>query len=353
MSVSSLKDLRYKLTENQIISVMHKFNVDPVYITETAIIFPTACHNLVGGSPKLYYYKADHIFKCYTHCNDMFDIFTLIVKMQALRGVTYTIGQAIDLCGLDRSSFLTEKEGSIQTDIDYLYNLQNIKNDLIELPTIDNQILDRFVFDKNVLNQWAEEGISFDTMRKYGIKYDPVDNCIIIPNYDIAGNLISIRGRYLDEDAPAKYKPIVWGGKVLSHPSALSLYGLNITKAAISKQRRAIIFESEKAVMMMDTIYGDKNCAVATLGQNVSKQQIRLLTDLGVEEIILAYDADYHNYNEMLDKRKKYLSIAKSLKPYFSTAVLIDSNFTLHYKDSPIDRGQQKFEQILQNRIYV
>lgn len=354
MSKLTLKDLRYKLSEDDILSILRIYGVEPVYNTSTALIFPTVCHNLSGGSPKLYYYKNDHIFKCYTHCNDMFDIFTLLVKMHDLRSNPITIAQAITICGLDANDLTGNATGSsIKDDIDYLYNVLHTTNQIVDLPHIDHKILQRFVFDKTVLQQWVDEGISFDTMKKYGIAYDPIDNCIIIPNYDIAGKLISIRGRYLDEDAIAKYKPIRWGKQTLSHPSALSLFGLNINKQAIQQQHRAIIFESEKSVMMMDTIYGDKNCAVATLGQNISKQQIQLLLQLGVNEVVLAYDADYRTYEETVVKRKKYVHIAKVLKPYFNVAVLMDLEHILGYKDSPIDRGQIKFEQILKDRIYI
>ena len=354
MSKITLKDLRYKLNEDDIINILKKYGVEPVYNTPTAIIYPTVCHNLSGGSPKLYYYKNDHIFKCYTHCNDMFDIFTLLIKMHDLRNNPISIPQAITICGLSLDDFTNDDaSSSAKEDIDYLYNVLHSTNQIVNLPHINEKILQRFVFDKKVLKLWVDEGISYDTMRKYGIAYDPIDNCIIIPNYDIAGKLISVRGRYLDEEALAKYKPINWGQKVLSHPSALNLFGLNINKDAIRRQKRAIIFESEKSVMMMDTIYGDKNCSVATLGQNISRQQIQLLLGLGVDEVILAYDADYTNYAQTVEKRKKYIRIANSLKPYFNVAVLMDLNHILKYKDSPIDCGKEKFEQILKDRIYI
>ena len=47
----------------------------------------------------------------------------------------------------------------------------------------------KFVFDENGLNIWVKEGISLNVMRKYGISYDPIDNCIIIPTYDDKSNL--------------------------------------------------------------------------------------------------------------------------------------------------------------------
>lgn len=353
MSNLPLKELRQKLTEEDVIRVLGKYDVHPVYITDRAIIFPTACHNVSGGSPKLYYYKNDHIFKCYTECNDTFDIFELLIKMHKLRSSEISIYDAVRICGLDTSTISETSQTNSKEDIEYLYNLLYTKNEIIDLPHIDDKIMERFVFDKTALSIWTEEGISYDTMKKYGIAYDPIDNCIIIPNYDINNNLISIRGRYLDPDAAAKYRPITYCRKVLSHPSSLNLFGLNITKDAIKKFGRVVIFESEKSVMMMDTIYGENNCSVATLGKNISKQQIKFLSDLGVREVILAFDADYVDYNQMAAKRNEYLKIGKSLKPYFNVKVLIDLDHLLNYKDSPIDRGKDKFEKILKNGIYI
>ena len=202
------------------------------------------------------------------------------------------------------------------------------------------------------LKIWQQEGISYNTMLKYDIRFDPINNCIVIPNYDIEGKLISIRGRYFEGDA--KYKPIIYNGQVLSHPSSLSLYGLHIVKDEVKRQKKVIIFEGEKSVLKMNTLYGKNNIAVATLGKNISNQQIKLLTKLGVQEVILAYDADYQTYDEMDKKRKEYIRLAKPLSTFFNVCILMDMDLNLlHYKDSPIDQGKDVFEKIFKNRLYI
>ena len=55
------KELREQLTDDSIKSILSQFDVEPVFETEDAIVFPTCCHNLVGGSPKLYYYKSNKL----------------------------------------------------------------------------------------------------------------------------------------------------------------------------------------------------------------------------------------------------------------------------------------------------
>lgn len=351
MNNVSIKDLREQLTSQDIVEILGRLNVQPVNETSQAIIFPTCCHNAVGGSPKLYYYKDNKFFHCYTECQTNFDIFDLIVKVQKLHGIEFSLYDAIKFCNLSVDAPI-ETEGSVQEDINYLYNLLFATTGKAELPKLDEKILSRFIFDKDALQVWANEDISFETMRKYHILYDSVDNCIVIPNYDINGNLISLRGRFMDIDSPVKYRPLYYNQQLLSHPSSLNLYGLNINKDAIAQNQKAIIFEAEKSVMKMDT-YFDTNISVATLGKNISMQQIELLLGLGAKEIILAYDADYRNRIERDKKIEEYTTIAKSLKTYFNVAVLIDFYHDLKYKDSPIDRGPAIFKKILKNRIYV
>ena len=353
MSNIDFRDLKERISDEKLIDILSKYDVKPVVNADKYIIFPTCCHNLTGGSPKLYYYKNSKLFKCYTQCGDSFDIFELIIRMEKLRGKDITIYDAIKKCEVSLNSFYECKE-DLKDDIDFLYNILHRSTELVELPHLDKKIMNRFNFDRNVLQIWEHEGISFETMKRYNIKYDPIQNCIIVPNYDIDGNLISIRGRFLDEQAEAKYKPIIYERKILSHPSSLALYGLNITKDAIKKSKSAIIFESEKSVMMMDTYFGEKNNSVAVLGNSISSQQIRLLAQLGTNEVVLAFDRDYFDYKSMDKVRLKYAAIAKSLRIYFNVSYIIDLNCRLlHYKDSPIDRGKDTFEKLLESRIYV
>lgn len=357
MSIIDYKALQDSLSPEDIKSILEPFGT-AAKETEQYIIFPTFCHNKEGGSHKLYYYKDSKSFHCYTECSCNYSIFNLLVKIYSTRGTTISFWDAISICGFGRTeeaeNELSERKQT-EDEINALYAINNYHYEPIKkIPTYSKQILNRFIWDEKALSIWAEEGISYPTMRKYHIAYDPIENCIIIPNYDLNNNLISIRGRFLDDNAYAKYRPIIYGGKVISHPSSSILYGLNINQQAIKYSGQAIIFESEKSVLKMDTIYGIKNISVATLGQNVSLEQIRLLRYLGVNNVVLAYDADYNNYSEMNIIKQKYINIANKLKKFFNVSIIMDWNFDLlHYKDSPIDCGKETFEELLKRRLIV
>lgn len=348
------KALRESITPESIKSILGRFDVSPARETEKAIIFPTCCHNLTGGSNKLYYYKDSYLFKCYTECEGTFDIFDLVMRMNAMRGIDCTLMQALQFCGVELGRDDTAQEIDHERETNLLYNALHTDYSIQPIQAINIDIRSRFYFDKEALSAWKNEGISYSTMKKYGIQYDPITNCIIIPNVDQNGKLIGVRGRFLDPDADAKYRPIVYNKTVLNYPTSLTLYGLYQNKASMRRKGQAIIFEGEKSVLMMDTYYGKDSTAVATLGKNISMQQIRLLLEAGVREVALAYDADYYDQATMFAKRKEYLDIAKRLQLFFNVCVVMDlSCKLLNYKDSPIDRGKETFERLLKDRIYI
>ena len=104
------KQLREQLTDEMVKNILAQFNVMPVRETENEIIFPTCCHNLEGGSPKLFYYKDSKLFHCFTECNSTFDIFTLLQKMYRLRDQEITLKQAVELCDLDANDIQIENK---------------------------------------------------------------------------------------------------------------------------------------------------------------------------------------------------------------------------------------------------
>jgi hypothetical protein len=350
MPNKTLRDLREEMTDEQVKNVLAQFNVEPRQENENFIVFPTCCHNLEGGSPKLYYYKNTHLFRCYTECDELFDIFHLLVKMEHLRNKEITLHDAVVLCDCDTSTPVDYYSSEIE-DFKYMQELMQVVSvdKLPPLKTYDPALLNRYTWDLDSLQPWINEGISIEQLQLFNIKYDPIENCIVIPNYDINGKLIGVRGRFMDPNAPAKYAPLWYNNVCLSHPTGRSLYGIYQNQEAIRKKRTVMIFEGEKSVMKYGTYYKD-NIALATLGKNITASHIHLMLSLGVTRVILGYDADYETTEEMLAKREEYRKLAKILTPYFATSVLIDFDLGMKYKDSPIDEGKDYFEKLLSQR---
>lgn len=354
------KELREQLTDETIKDILGQFNVEPVDENENEIIFPTCCHNLVGGSPKLFYYKNTKLFHCYTECSASFDIFTLLQKMYRLRGEEITLYQAVQVCDLDPSEIKpTDQNLNVADDIRYMQGLNNIYipdvNNL-DFKVYDKTILKKFSFDYIGLMPWIEEGISIETLQKFNIKYDSYRQAIVIPNFDYEGKLIGIRERHFkpEELAKGKYRPLYDSGVLYNHPTGRTFYGIYENHKNIERKHVAVIFEGEKSVLLYGTIYGnDNNIALATLGQNITKDHIQYLLKMKVAHVILAYDSDYEDYKQLYEIENKYVEKAKILAPYFNVSILMDYDFDLPYKSSPIDGGKDIFEKILKHRRII
>lgn len=355
----NFKDLREQLTDETIKNILSQFNVEPVAEDSYSITFPTCCHNLENGSPKLIYYKNTKLFHCYTECGKSFDIFTLLQKMYKLRGQDISLRQAVGICDLDLSVVNEVNEDNSLDDIRYMQTLNNTyipSTEELKFKIYDKKVLRQFSFDYSGLMPWIQEGMSVEALQIFNIKYDSNNNAIIIPNFDYDGNLIGIRARYFNEKdiQKGKYRPIFLNGILYSHPTGRTFYGIYENHKNIERKHTCVIFEGEKAAILYTTLYGkDNSIALATLGQNITKDHIQLLLKMNVRNVILAYDSDYEDYDQLAEVEKKYLDKAKILSPYFNVSFLMDYDFDLPYKSSPIDGGKELFEKLIKNRRIV
>lgn len=352
--MTSVKDLRMRLTEENVKNILAKHGVYVHTETEAALIFPTVCHNLDGGSPKLYYYKDEKIFRCYTECANMFDIFELLIKMKKLRGEEIGLRAAIALTGLEQGESTISQE--VISDLQYLQRLREGSQrkedeDVNEVKILDKAIIDRYMYNEVGLRSWIEEGIGVDALRRFSIKYDSTINAIIIPNLNHEGQLIGMRGRFLGENVKAKYMPIRHNGVILSHPTGKYFYGYYENKHEIRKKGVAVIFEGEKSVLKMETYFPGNNVALSTAGQRITLDHLNALLRLGIREVVLAYDKDYLTVNERTAKLEDYRKITKVLSPYFEVSIIIDYGEGLKYQDSPVDAGKDVFNELMKNRI--
>ena len=144
------------------------------------------------------------------------------------------------------------------------------------------------------LQEWIDEGISIGTMAKYEIEYYPSKNCIVLPCRDKEYNLIGIRGRYFYGEG-GKYRPIkLLDGTMYNFPTSMFMYGEWQNKESIQRQHKVILVEGEKSVIKSDSWYGDNSITLALYGSSLGGEHIRTLIKLGVDEVCLGIDYDYH-----------------------------------------------------------
>ena len=74
--------IKNSLSIEQVFDLVSELGGEPV-MNNGYFISETICHNHPGnGSHKLYYYDNTKLFRCYTECQDTFDIFQLVCKVK-------------------------------------------------------------------------------------------------------------------------------------------------------------------------------------------------------------------------------------------------------------------------------
>lgn len=355
-------EIKQAISIEQIEELLNIFGAEP-RIQEDKIISKTICHNsfkdIGNASHKLYYYDNTKLFKCYTDCLETsFDVFDLVKKKMKNEGENWSLPRCISYVA---SYFGFPFESTEQEESTNLEDWQVIKRYQETLDISNSKLINFSAIENNPIKffpivripEWEKEGINFETIKKFNIRYNPISGGIIIPHYDLNNNLIGVRERTLVEEKEkyGKYKPAIINGTMYNHPLSFNLYGLNYNKNFIKQCGIAIAFESEKSVLQMDSI---AFLSIACCGCNLIPYQVKLLLNLGVKEIVVGFDKQYQNINSEEGKRwiKKLESIKQKYKNYVKISFLHDKWNLLDYKDSPSDKGKDIFEYLFKNRIY-
>ena len=352
--MSDLNEIANNLSDKRIIELVSSLGSDEYKETNDAIIFKTICHNesCENASMKLYYYKANKRFHCYTDCGCNFDIYGLFERRYKLLGKDYNFYSDI-VKPIIGNQPIKKVEGfytKYKSDFDKF----NRAAPIVKFNNLNPNVLNKFIFYPTV--EWKNDGINTTAMKHFNILYSIDENKIIIPHYDIDNNLIGVRARALnpeDIEQWGKYMPVMIDGKILSHPLGYNLYGLNLVKDNIKQKRKAIIAESEKAVLQLESMVGpQKNICVAACGSSLSTYQIDLLVNVGAETIILAFDKEGATWKE----KEKYYQKLKHYCEYYKTKAKMgfiwDSQDLLELKDSPFDGGLDTFLELYKGVVF-
>lgn len=344
-----------QMSDEEVIKILEDLGSDNYRYVNDGILFRTICHNGANsGKLKLHYHRDSKTFHCYTECGQIGNIFNLYMHMYGCEfndAYVYICEELnISMANIPLKYGFTEI-----TDTSFINKFNNNSNNikLEDLIVKDDNVLNRF--SDMFYQKWIDEHISIETMKLFNIKFDILEGCIIIPHYNIAGDLIGIRARHLKEnviESFGKYMPLTIDGESYSYPTRLNLFGLNVNMLNIIKYKTIVIGESEKFVMQHKTFYPDTSTAVGLNGSVLSDEHIEILKGLGVETVVLALDKEYTNQEEsdrysILIKRK----IVDKLYPFFNVEILWDRWNLIDYKDAPTDKGKEIYEELYKNRI--
>lgn len=368
-----VKDLLKKVSRDDIKHILvDMYNIDFIHDREGNILFEALCCG--SQKHKLYYYEPTndeevgkfHCYRCGVHGN-------LVDLIEHLSGMPFqeiiqTIGKYIGVNVNTRKRNRGLKRATEENrDMDFLAIHNRKKREVRKVETLYNdEVLDKFAEVYPLC--WQEEGIDGYTADKFDFRYDHNRNRAIIPVRNIEGGLIGIRVRNFDEQTVErgfKYMPLEYQGESYRFPTSTTLYGLYENQQVIRAKRKAIIFESEKSVAIVDSYYQGECFALATYGTNFGIIHRDILLSLGVTEVTFAWDKEYceEYYSEQYDGTKeqrlmfayfeKLKKACKLLHSYMTVNLLIDFDDKLSMKDAPCDRGKEKFEYLMKNKITI
>lgn len=359
-----LISFRRELTPSQVDKVVRSLGSAPPIAESGGYAYQTICHNEAGcGKHKLLYYPSSALFHCFTECGETFDIFDLVIKAKYIQdGDIITIFNALEyieqLLDIEAPEQMSEEK---ETTNDILKYLDRVSNEI----SLEERPLKKFdewhlqKFPKTPPLDWLDEHISMNSIVKYEIGYDPLSCAITIPVRDKEGDLIGIRCRRLEQpiyERIGRYGPLINAHGAYNYPISFTLYGIDKTIGAISESKKAIILESEKSVLQLDSYYGDKNFSVACQGSNISIRQIMILKRLGVTEVTIGFDRQFEELGtqEYETHMRKVIKHANKIKQYIENVYIItDEEKMTAYKDSPTDKGKEVFEELYRKRVKI
>lgn len=206
------------------------------------------------------------------------------------------------------------------------------------LLNIDDDYRQRFADE--IPQEWLDEGIPAEIMKKYEVRIDPISNRIVYPVFDNDGNLISVKGRTRFKN----YKEL----NIMKYINYTSLggrvdyfQGMKQAREFIKQQNEIIIFEGIKSVMKADS-WGFHNCVSAETSK-LNEYQVELLIQMQIRNVVIAFDKDVDI--------KKIRSNVDLLKKFTNVYVVYDKWNMLDDKDSPPDKGESVWRTLYERRM--
>jgi len=369
------KELLNSLTIDEIKTILIELgaqHIEDLSESKGHLITNTICHNISDGKMKLYYYTESNgkfegrKFHCFTACGDNFNVYELVKRNHELKGIEMRFPDVIGwICsktgrknyGYSKPEGFSHEEEKINDELEYLKKFDKKKIEPPKLVEHDECILGRFTNHHH--QSWLEDGVSHETMNRYEVMYDYYRHRIILPHrHWETGGLIGIKCRSLEQneiDKGFKYIPLKTEDTLYSYPSYFNLYGYWQNREYIKKIKKIILFEAEKSVHQVESMYGENNFSSSLMGSNISQAQVDMLINDGIEEVIIALDREYIDIDSPQGKsyQQKIIRMGLMMAQYMRVAVLVDTENRLKLKDSPSDQGQEVLEQLLKEKQYI
>ena len=221
-----------------------------------------------------------------------------------------------------------------------LGKLQKSKTEIVNRTILD---INKDYYQKYVdesPQEWIDEGITEEELKKYDIRIDPTSNRIVYPVFSNDDELISVKGRTRFKN----FKDL----KIMKYINFFKLGGrldfyqcMQQARDSINSSGEIIIVEGIKSVMKLDQ-WGFHNTVSAETSK-LNEYQIELLIRMKVRDVVIAFDKDV--------QMKKIRECTELLKRFTNVYVVYDKWGLLKDKDSPCDRGREVWQTLYDKRI--
>lgn len=278
----------------------------------------------------------ENFFHCFG-CGRSGNIFTWIMMTE---GLTFdqAVKKVINMTGSDIQYYIESETMSFykllnrlnRPDKNHLVNNRKI----LDIETDYNQ-----KYLNEVPQEWLDEGISAEEMKKYEIRIDPCSNRIVYPVRDANFNFIAVKGRTMYKD----FKTLGIMKYMNYHKIGILNYFTCAMQADeyIKETQEIIIVEGIKSVMKLDQ-WGFHNTVSAETSK-LNEYQIELLIRMKVRDVVIAFDKDV--------QMKKIRECTELLKRFANVYVVYDKWGLLKDKDSPCDQGRKVWQTLYDKRI--
>lgn len=295
------------------------------------------CPLHVDKTPSLFITPSRNAFYCQS-CHQGGNILTWLIKMEHL-SFKEAVEKICQLSGKDISKM------QICESLRYYKSLKRMKEDeepkIIKRDILPEQSIEKY--RDEIPQEWLDEGISADIMKKFQIRIDRSANRIVYPVRDKNFNLIGFKGRTRFQN----YKSLnVQKYMNYTKIGTIDFFaGMKESHDYIKEKNEIIIFEGLKSVMKLWS-WGKQFNAVSSETSVLNMEQIKIILEMGIKNVVIAYDNDVY----IGEIRKKM----QFLKRFVNVFAVIDSKKILSgEKMAPVDDGEKIWNELYEGRIKI
>lgn len=217
----------------------------------------------------------------------------------------------------------------------YSKRQEHIKESKVQI--LPDNYMERYEDRDDKLQVWRDEGISDASLQRFQVKFDSYANRLVYPIRNINGKIVNIGGRTLDPNW--KELKIRKYGYYFPWGRMETIYGLAENMDSICDKHEVILFEGCKSVLIADS-WGIKNTG-AILTSHLNPAQMKILARLGCD-VVFALDKDVNiRADHNIEKLRRYVNVS----------YIYDIKDLLDEKDSPVDKGEEVFRQLYNERF--